>query len=177
MAKNKITKKTNTAKKAESTTTEKTEEATANSGRTAPKRKKVYERVREGSIPEKLQEHFRKDHYEIRLIRWSIQGQEDYSYLSRREREGYEFVTVDELPDWYKNAIRTIDTKGRKDLVIVGDLCLMKVDIDLRNSRRQTYEELTQRELNAVDSHVLEKKGFVTKGTRSTTMKSPNFQN
>jgi len=144
--------------------------------RKAPKRKKVYERVREGHIPAKLKEHFKKDEYDLRLVRWSLRGKEDFGNLNRREREGYEFVTMDELPNWYKDSIRAIDTPNRKGLVTVNDLCLMKVDTDLRNSRREVYQSATARELESVDMHVLEKKGFRNAGSSSKRITAPGFQ-
>jgi hypothetical protein len=140
-------------------------------------RKKVYERVRESAIPQELIDHFKKDNYDLKLVRWSILGDEDYRYLARREREGYEFVSEAELPDWYKRSVRIMDSKSRPGMVTVGDLCLMKVDSDLRNSRRRAYQEDTDREVNSVDVHVLEKKGFRNLGSRSKVMmREPTFQ-
>ena len=144
-------------------------------GRTA--RKKVYERVVESKIPEELIAKFKKDNYDLKLIRWSIHGEEDYRYLSQREKEGYEFVTKDELPDWFQNTVRMIDTKGRQGMIIMGDLCLMKIDSDLRKSRTAAYQQDTYDQLSAVDINVLEKKGFRNLGTKSRVMmKEPTFQ-
>ena len=139
-------------------------------------RKKVYERVREAVIPKELVEHFKKDNYDLKLIRWSLNGEEDYRYLHRREREGYEFVTEAELPEFFKRTVNVMSTKMHPGLVTIGDLCLMKVDSDLRNSRRKAYQDGTARDVNSVDIHVLEKKGFRNLGTRSQPMKETSFQ-
>lgn len=135
-----------------------------------PLRKKTYERPRNTQIPEELQDHFRKDGYEVRPIRYIIAGVEELTYLANRESEGYEFITISELPEWYLSRIRQVDTKSRKGLVTIGDTCLMKIDIDLRNSRRDHFAQVTQEEINAVDVHVLEKKGFRTSGSRTQTI-------
>jgi hypothetical protein len=150
--------------------------ATTEKSRTT--RKKVYERVRESVIPDELVSHFKKDNWDLKLVRWSLMGEEDYRYLARREREGYEFVTKDELPDWFHKTVRFMDTKARPGLVTIGDLCLMKVDSDLRNSRRQSYQDETDREVEAVDLHVFaQRKGFKNLGTRTKVMmKEPSFQ-
>lgn len=140
-------------------------------------RKKVYERIRENKLPQELHDFFKRDNYDIKLVRWSLQGEEDYRYLNRREREGYEFVTEAEIPKALLNGLRVLNTKSRAGLVTVGDLCLMKIDCDLRNSRRRAYQEDTDREVSAVDIHVLEKKGFRNLGTKTKTVyREPSFQ-
>lgn len=140
-------------------------------------RKKVYERVVESDLPEDLVKLFKKDNYDLKLIRWSLHGEEDYRYLTQREKEGYEFVTASELPDWFIGSVRLMDTKGRQGMVILGDLCLMKIDSDLRQSRTDAYQEDTDRQVEAVDMNVMEKKGFRNLGTKSKVMlKEPSFQ-
>lgn len=152
-----------------------TEEKVQSRGRT--QRKKVYERVRESILPKELHDYFKTDNWDLKLVRWSIEGNEDYRYLNRREKEGYEFVTVDELPDWYKNSVNCIDTRLRKGLVIMGDVCLMKVDTDLRNSRRKVYQDLADQQVQSVDVHVLEKKGFRNTGSKTQVVhREPKFQ-
>lgn len=149
-------------------------EASAPRGRTA--RKKVYVRERESAIPKELQELFKKDNYDLKLIRWATQGEEDYRYLHRREREGYEFVTLDEIPEEHRAGMRLLDSKTRQGLVTLGDLVLMKVDTDLRNSRRKVYQQITDQEVASVDVNVLEKKGFKNLGSKSRVlMREPTF--
>jgi hypothetical protein len=141
-------------------------------------RKKVYERIREGVIPDYLKEHFEKQGYALKPIRWSLQGNEDYRYLAHRENEGYEFVTADELPERFLNAIRVVDVRSRKGLITMGDLCLMKIDLDLQQSRREAFQEDAARELEAVDINTLKRKhGFKNLGTKTKVMvKAPEFQ-
>jgi hypothetical protein len=53
----------------------------------------------------------------------------------------------------------------------------MKIDSDLRNSRRKAYQEDTDREVASVDVHVLEKKGFRNLGSKSKILlREPRFQ-
>lgn len=142
-----------------------------------PKRRKVYERIREANIPAEIHELFAKNDYDLRLVRWAINGEEDYRHLARREREGYEFVKTTELPEWYLSSLQIVGTKSRQGLVTTGDLCLMKIDTDLRNSRREVYARDAQAQIDAVDIHVLEKKGFRNLGSKSKVfMKEPSFQ-
>lgn len=140
-------------------------------------RKKVYERINQSTLPEELIAHFKKDNYDLKTVRWAQQGDEDYRYLNRREREGYEFVSANEVPQAMLKGLRTIDTKSHAGLLIMGDLCLMKIDCDLRNSRRRSYQQDTDREVASVDVNILEKKGFRNLGTKSKVIyKEPSFQ-
>lgn len=155
----------------------KVKEQVVDAMRERPRRKKVYQPVEESKIPQEIINLFAKDNYTLKPIRWSIQGIEDYRHLSKREKEGYEFVTVDELPQWYLSSIRLLDTKARRGLVTMGDLCLMKIDTDLRNSRIAHFTNRSDEQVAGVDINVLEKKGFRNVGTKSRTMmREPTFQ-
>jgi hypothetical protein len=135
-----------------------------------PERKKTYERPRNTQIPMELQEHFRKTGFEVRPIRYIVAGVEELTYLANREAEGYEFVTVSELPEWYLKRIRQVDTKTRNGLITIGDCCLMKIDMDLRNSRRNYFAGVTEAENEAVDVHSYTKKNFRTAGSKKQTV-------
>ncbi len=140
------------------------------------KRKKVYERTRELMIPEDVIEHFRKENWELRLVRWQLDGKEDLKNLSYREREGYEFVELKELPKWYQARIRVEDTRQRQGVITIEDCCLMKIDTDLRKSRMAYWEKEADKEAEAVSMHVLERKGFKDTGSRSrVVMREPTF--
>lgn len=140
-------------------------------------RKKVYERTVEAKIPDYLVKKFKKDNYDLRLIRWIVQGEEDYRNLSIAEKEGYEYVKVDEVPEEFLTTVKVRDSAGRKGLITLGDLVLMKMDSDLRKSRTEAYEQDARDQLASVDVHVLEKKGLLNTGSRSRVMyKEPTFQ-
>lgn len=161
-----MTKKTTTTNEP----TEKEQYAQGATRGSRPERKKTYERPRLTQVPEELQEHFRKTGYEVRPIRYIVAGVEEITYLANRESEGYEFVTVSELPDWYLKRVRQVDTKTRNGLIVLGDCCLMKIDVDLRNSRRDHFAGVTDQENEAVDIHSYGKKNFQTKGSKKQTV-------
>jgi hypothetical protein len=143
-----------------------------------PERKKTYERPRNTQIPQELQDHFRKTGYEVRPIRYIVAGVEELTYLANREGEGYEFVTIQELPEWYLKRVRQVDTKTRNGLITVGDCCLMKIDMDLRQSRRDHFAGVTEKENEAVDIHSYTKKNFRTAGSKRQTVigREPTFR-
>lgn len=159
------------------TTTEVEEEIST--GRKRTPRRKTYERHKESEIPQYVIEHFKKDDYDLRFVRWSILGEPDYRYLSRMEQEGFEFVTKDELPDEYVRTLRVRDSDMTKGMLTNGgDLVLMKIDSDLRKDRQKYFEERSRRELDSVDINVIEKRGNLRNvGSRSKVMlREPSFQ-
>ena len=101
-----------------------------------PSRRKVYERVKESEIPDYVREHFKKDNYDLRLVRWQIAGEPDYRYLTRREQEGYEFVKTDEVPKEYLRTMRIRDTQVTKGLVTAGGIVTGKPAICQRTRRK-----------------------------------------
>lgn len=147
-------------------------------GRTRPQRRKTYQPVRDTQVDVGLVEHFAKQGYDLKLIRWAVHGEEDYRYLARRVKEGYEFVHKSEIPAEYKASLMDVDARTFNGMVTMGDVCLMKIDQDLRESRRQHYQNVTDTEIESVDLHVIgRKKGFLTQGTRTkVSMREPSFQ-
>lgn len=144
-----------------------------------PARKKVYEQVVATQIPQEIVDMFAKDEYELRWVRFNLGGEEDLKNLSKREREGYEFVTTDELPEYFLHSIKVFDGKGRQGLITSGDVCLMKVDVDLRKSRAAHFKNKTDQETRAADVwNITKKKGLIDTGSRSSvsTGKEPTFQ-
>ena len=144
---------------------------TDNNTRSQDTRRKVYQPVVETKIPQDVQDAFRGEGYELRLIRWSITGKEDYRNLHRRVQEGYEFVTAKELKDLaphFASTLKSQSTSIAKGILTIGDNCLMKVDIDLRDSRREYFKKKTHQEVQAVDINVLGKKhGLIDGGSKS----------
>lgn len=173
MTKTKIKTKTNKA----ADVTKASEEVTTEVRGERPQRRKVYQRPRDTDIPDDVRQTFLKDGYELKLVRWLINGEEDYRYLARRENEGYEFVKESELPVAYVRALRLKDTSVTKGLVTTGDLCLMKIDSDLRQSRREYFQREAKHELEAVDINILEKKGLRNVGSKTQVLnREPSFQ-
>lgn len=146
-----------------------------------PARRKVYKPIQQTDIPDYVKEKFDKEGYVLRFVRWAIRGEPDYRYLNIREQEGFEFVSPDELPESYLNSMRIV-AKGKSANGLVtngGDLCLMKADKELMESREEYFSNITENNIKAVDVNVtLGRKGFVTRGTKSSvTMREPSFDN
>jgi len=144
-----------------------------------PARKKVYEQIVATQVPQEIVDMFAKDDYELRWVRHTLGGEEDLRNLSKREREGYEFVTADELPDYFLHSIKLYDGKAKQGLITSGDVCLMKVDVDLRKSRAAHFKNKTDQEVRAADIwNITKKKGLIDTGSKSSVSvgKEPTFQ-
>lgn len=161
---------------------EETQQEEQESGRSRPKRKKTWERIRETEIPSDLVETFNKDGWHLRFIRFSVAGEPDLRYLSRREREGYEYVTQDEIVkygfDWYMDSFRLESTRTRSGLLVSGDTVLMKADLDLVKSRKRVLEAENKARYDAADVFtIIKKHGFRDLGSKSrVTHSEPGFQ-
>lgn len=147
-------------------------------GTTRPARRKVYERFSASDIPQDVIDMFARDDYELRWVRYLVGGEEDLKNLYARERDGYEFVKASELPEHFLSGLKLYDGRARQGLVTSGDLCLVKVDKDLRNSRRAFFAKKTRDELQAADVFNITRKGFKDLGSKSSssTGKEPTFQ-
>jgi hypothetical protein len=145
--------------------------------RERPKRRKVYERASNVSIPDELKNFYAKQGYELRFIRWSIHGEPDYRYLNKRVTEGYEFVTADEIPATMLKALRVVNNNVANGMITNGDdLCLMKVDSDLRRSRRKYFDDLTEQQISAVSANVTKRNGYFNNSKSRVSMREPSFQ-
>lgn len=144
-------------------------------------RKKVYQPHQETKIPAETLKKFRDKGFELKLIRWSLGGQEDSRSLSRRTREGYVFVTRDELDrvdPLYSASFQERNTNVTNGVLVVGDSCLVKIAIEDREARREYYQEKSRNELNSVDANVISKKHDLINNNSSTKVstREPTFR-
>lgn len=161
----------------EATATKNTEGVNRGSGRARSKRKTTYERIKETDIPVEVIKEFHDNGWHLRFIRFMIDGRPDYRYLARREKEGFELVSLNEIPDWYKDAFSLEDDRHRKGMLVSGDVVLMKLPLEVLESRRQYFANETDAIVKAVDVNVLKGKGFLDLGSKSqVNYKEPSFQ-
>lgn len=154
------------------------EEMNVPENRSRDRRKTTYERVAETKIPKEVEQAFAKEGWDLKWVRFKMRGEEDYRNLAIRFQEGYEFVQPEELPQSYRNTLQIRDACNRKNLVTSGDCCLMRIDQELREDRRQTYMNITDQNVDAVDMNVIsKKKGFKNLGSKSQVMtREPTFR-
>ena len=116
----------------------------------------------EKEIPQEVKNKFEAEGYHLRFIRILLDDKDDYSNVARRRREGYEFVKLSELPEYYQGMFETKNfgnaAQKYSGIVTVGDLALAKLPIENKEARDRYYQnvavqnELAQRKNLDADS-------------------------
>ena len=131
-------------------------------------------------IPEELEIRFANEGMTLRWIRINLRGQDDYKNVGRKIQEGWQFVTVDEVPELQHTSF--VREEGRyMGAVCRGDLALAKMPLAKAQSRQRYYEGKSQEMVDAVNQQLMgsndsrmpirnTSKSSVTKG------RTPNFQ-
>ena len=131
-------------------------------------------------IPEELEIRFANEGMTLRWIRINLRGQDDYKNVGRKIQEGWQFVTVDEVPELQHTSF--VREEGRyMGAVCRGDLALAKMPLARAQSRQRYYEGKSQEMVDAVNQQLMgsndsrmpirnTSKSSVTKG------RTPNFQ-
>ena len=105
------------------------------------------------------------DGIKYRWVRVSAGGEDDSQNISKKRREGYEFVRADEHPD--------------AGVIGAGDLVLAKIPVEMSDAKKEYFEQKTKRQSQAVDADILKEQhpsmpvhqkrsSSVTKGKRKT---------
>lgn len=92
-------------------------------------------------IPQEVIEMFANENMHLRWIRYSTAGQDDSRNISKRRREGYEFVQKQELPEKYRDMFDATKIRGNNQIVCIGDLVLAKIPVKNMKARQKYYED------------------------------------
>ena len=102
-------------------------------------REVTYSPPSEYEIPEEVRNKFEAEGYHLRFIRVLIEDKDDYKNVARRRREGYEFVKISELPEYFQGLFETKNfgsaAQKYSGIVMVGDLALAKLPIEKKLAR------------------------------------------
>ena len=94
--------------------------------------------------------------YEHRWIRTNVQGFEDTSNVTKKLREGWEFVKAEEVkndPDINKYPILS---EGKYSGCIgIGGLVLARIPEETLKSRAEYFDRITQDQMDAVDNDLM----------------------
>jgi hypothetical protein len=110
------------------------------------------ERPKQWSQPELLPEPDKQPGYAYRWIRTSTLNQVDPINLSRKLREGWEPVSVEEQPQFQL----LVDPNSRfKDNIEIGGLLLCKTPTEFVEQRNTHYSAQAEAQMTAVDNTLM----------------------
>ena len=92
------------------------------------------------------------DGIKYRWIRVATGGEDDSQNVSRKKREGYEFVRADEHPDFDAPKHETGKYAG---VIGTGDLVLAKIPIEMSDAKKEYFQQRTGRQTESVDQDIL----------------------
>ena len=132
------------------------------------------------AIPEDVKARFLNQGMVLRWIRIQIRGADDYQNVGKRQRDGWVFVTPDEVPELSTSSI--VKENGRyAGTVVRGDVALAKMPEGRAIARREHYENKANELMNAVNSQLMSNNDSrmpIYNNSKSTVTrgKSPKFQ-
>ncbi|MAU75329.1 MAG: hypothetical protein CL831_00460 [Crocinitomicaceae bacterium] len=132
------------------------------------------------AISEDIKARFLNQGMVLRWIRIQIRGADDYQNVGKRQRDGWVFVTPDEVPELSTSSI--VKEGGRyAGTVVRGDVALAKMPEGRAIARTEHYENKAQNLMNAVNSQLMSNNDSrmpIYNNSKSTVSrgKSPKFQ-
>ena len=99
-------------------------------------------------IPESVTSRFEDQGMKLRWIRTTLKGGDDYTNVGKRMAEGWEFVSLEEVPELAHTS--AIKDEGRyKGTVCRGDLALAKLPIKRAEARQRHFENASAEMVDA----------------------------
>ena len=94
--------------------------------------------------------------YAHRWIRTSVQGFEDTANVSKKLREGWDFVKVDQIKQEIGDNKYPFYTEGSYQVCIgIGVLVLARIPVEILEARAEYFNKITQDRMNAVDNDLM----------------------
>ena len=91
-----------------------------------------------------------------RWIRTELMGQEDTGNVSKKLREGWEFVRAEEIQNQLGDHSYPVIQKGQyQGLIGVGGLVLARIPEEIVEQRKQYFKNVTADQVKAVDNDIL----------------------
>jgi len=131
-------------------------------------------------LPDEVTERFKNEGMVLRWIRIHLRGGDDYQNVGKRLKDGWVFVTPDEVPELSTSSV--VKENGRYAGAIVrGDVALAKMPEGRAIARREHYEDKANELMDAVDNQLMSKSNSrmpIYNNSKSTVTKgrSPRFQ-
>ena len=140
----------------------------------------VFEEPSQTQIPNGVEEKFKNSGMTLGWLRIDLKGKEDYQNIGKKQQQGWEFVTPEEVPEM--GATSVVRKEGRyAGVVCRGDLALGKIPTFKLDAKKAHYLKKSHEMMDAVNQQLMSQsnsqapisntsKSSVTKGRR------PSFQ-
>ena len=94
--------------------------------------------------------------YKHRWIRTETMGQDDTANVSKRRREGWEFVRAEEIKNQIGEHDYPVISEGKfQGLIGVGGLVLARIPEEIVEQRKNYFKDKTSDQMKAVDNDIL----------------------
>ena len=94
--------------------------------------------------------------YKHRWIRTETMGQDDTANVSKRRREGWEFVRAEEIKNQIGEHDYPVISEGKfQGLIGVGGLVLARIPKEIVEQRKNYFKDKTSDQMKAVDNDIL----------------------
>ena len=140
----------------------------------------VFEEPSLTNVPTAVEEKFKNSGMTLGWLRIDLKGNEDYQNIGKKQQQGWEFVTPEEVPEM--GATSVVRKEGRyAGVVCRGDLALGKIPTFKLDAKKAHYLKKSGEMMDAVNQQLMSQsnsqapisntsKSSVTKGRR------PSFQ-
>ena len=140
----------------------------------------VFEEPNATYIPPAVEERFRQQGLSLGWLRILLNGQDDYQEVGKKQQQGWEFITPEEVPEM--GATSVVREEGRyAGVVSRGDIALGKIPTVKLEAKRRFYRNKANEMLEAVNSQLMSgstSKMPISNNSKSRTFKgrTPTFQ-
>ena len=140
----------------------------------------VFEEPNATHIPRRVEERFNQQDMSLGWLRILLNGQDDYQEVGKKQSQGWEFVTPDEVPEM--GATSVVREEGRyAGVVCRGDIALGKIPTGKLKAKKDYYNKQAHDQLDAVNSQLMRSSNSrmpISNNSKSTVVKgrTPKFQ-
>ena len=140
----------------------------------------VFEEPSITNIPNVVEEKFKNSGMTLGWLRIDLKGNEDYQNIGKKQQQGWEFVTPEEVPEM--GATSVVRKEGRyAGVVCRGDLALGKIPTGRIEARKAHYKNKADKLMEAVNSQLMSSNNSrmpISNSSKTQTIRgrTPKFQ-
>ncbi len=140
----------------------------------------VFEEPNQTQIPKEVEDKFKNSGMTLGWLRIDLKGNEDYQNIGKKQQQGWEFVTPQEVPEM--GATSVVRKEGRYSGVVCrGDLALGKIPTFKLEAKKNHYLNKSREMMDAVNQQLMGQSNSqmpISNTSRSSVTKgrAPKFQ-